>query len=77
MTPKFTLYELQQATESILGRSLHKQNFRRAIEKSGLVDGLGEFATATGGRPAELFKVKKQDTRNSIATGITTPYKKS
>lgn len=55
MGPAFTLSELQDRVEAICGQSLHKQNFRRAVEKSGLVQPTGQRRTETGGRPAELF----------------------
>lgn len=75
LTPeKFTLFELQQLVESLLGQQLHKQNFRRSIEKSELVEGLGEFETTTGGRPAELFRSRKETLRKTIASGIATPH---
>ena len=73
---KFTLFELQQTVESILGRSLHKQNFRRSIEKSELVEGLGQYETTTGGRPAEFFRCRRETLRKTIASGIATPHKK-
>ncbi len=77
LTPEtFTLLELQQTVESLLGRLLHKQNFRRAIEKSELVEGLGKFATTTGGRPAELFKCRIEVLRKTIASGISTPHQR-
>ncbi|ACT58829.1 NUDIX hydrolase [Hirschia baltica] len=76
ITDKFTLLELQQTVESLLGQSLHKQNFRRSIEKSELVEGLGEYATTTGGRPAELFRCRKETLRKTIASGIATPHQR-
>jgi hypothetical protein len=70
---RFTLSQLQRVVESILGVSLHKQNFRRALDRSGLVEGLGAFATATGGRPAELFRFRREALREGAATGVQTP----
>ena len=42
MAEAFTLSALQRAVEAIAGVSLHKQNFRRALERAELVEGLGQ-----------------------------------
>ncbi|MGD9920878.1 MAG: NAD regulator, partial [Pseudorhodoplanes sp.] len=49
MPSEFTLTELQRTVEAISGRHLHKQNFRRLVESTELVEPTGEMATATGG----------------------------
>ena len=55
MDEAFTLSELQAATEALLGFRVHKQNFRRAVTRSGLVEETG--GTRAGpGRPAALFR---------------------
>lgn len=59
MAPEFTLTELQNTVEAIAGRHLHKQNFRRLVESTALVEPTGETATATGGRPAALFRFRR------------------
>ena len=59
--------------ESILGLPLHKQNFRRSLDRSGLVVGLGQFTQATGGRPAELFRFRREALREGNASGVQTP----
>ncbi|MBI1360671.1 MAG: NAD regulator [Alphaproteobacteria bacterium] len=73
MPERFTLSDLQKVVESLLGLPLHKQNFRRALDRSGLVEGSGAFATATGGRPAELFRVRREALRDGAAVGVQTP----
>ena len=60
MPPKFTLLELQRAVEAISGIRLHKQNFRRLVEGQGLVEGTGKFSSAARGRPAELFRFRRE-----------------
>lgn len=55
----FTLYDLQKVVEAITGTPLHKQNFRRLVEGSGLVEATGEMKKSTGGRPAKLFKFRR------------------
>ena len=56
----FTLTELQRTVEAISGRQLHKQNFRRLVETAALVEPTGEMSTATGGRPAALFRFRRE-----------------
>lgn len=51
---KFTLSELQQVYEVILGRELDKRNFRRKIEALKLVRPLREMQR-TGRKPARLY----------------------
>ncbi len=57
----FTLSGLQSAAEAVAGLPLHKQNFRRGVERTGLVEATGRLSAATGGRPAELFRFTGAD----------------
>ena len=59
MPPAFTLLQLQTAVEALAGRGLHKQNFRRLIEQQALVEETGDMATGTTGRPAKLFRFRR------------------
>lgn len=59
MPDEFTLFELQRTVEAILGPHLHKQNFRRLVETAGLVEQTGEVRSNTGGRPAKLFRFRR------------------
>jgi hypothetical protein len=59
MAPTFTLTELQHTVEAIAGRHLHKQNFRRLVEATELVEPTGGTSTRTGGRPAALFRFRR------------------
>lgn len=54
--PTFTLLELQRAAEAVSGVSLHKQNFRRTVERSGLVEPTGTLSLRHGGRPAAEYR---------------------
>jgi hypothetical protein len=56
---RFTLLALQQLVEALAGVLLHKQNFRRLVERGGLVEGTGRH-TPTGGRPAELYRFRRE-----------------
>ncbi len=70
MPPSFTLLELQRTVESISGVPLHKQNFRRLVEREGLVEGTGEQSTKAGGRPAELFRFRREVLSERPAPGV-------
>jgi hypothetical protein len=73
MPERFTLLDLQKVVEAILGLSLHKQNFRRSLDRSGLVEGLGVSTQATGGRPAELFRFRTEALKEGHVLGVQTP----
>jgi hypothetical protein len=70
MPPEFTLFELQRTVEAILGPHLHKQNFRRLVEGAGLVEPTGEMKTRTGGRPAKLYRFRKEVLLERPAPGV-------
>ncbi|WP_350332956.1 NUDIX hydrolase [Coralliovum pocilloporae] len=70
MPEAFTLTELQQIVESISGRVLHKQNFRRLVENTELVEPTGQTSTATGGRPAALFQFRSPVLAERPAPGL-------
>ncbi len=74
LTPqRFTLSSLQGVMEALLGLPLHKQNFRRALERADLVEGTGAMETSTGGRPAELYRFKRELVRRKVVSGVATP----
>ncbi len=60
MPPDFTLLQLQRSVEAIAGRLVHKQNFRRLIEQQELVEETGASRQDTGGRPAKLFRFRRE-----------------
>lgn len=66
----FTLYELQKTVEALLGLHVHKQNFRRLVEKGGLVERTGRVTTRTGGRPAEQFRFRREILNERPAPGL-------
>ncbi|HEX2163753.1 MAG TPA: hypothetical protein VHM02_07375 [Thermoanaerobaculia bacterium] len=68
----FTLLQLLRVVEALAGVRLHKGNFRRLVERGGLVEGTGEL-TATGGRPAELFRFRREVLRERPAPGVGLP----
>jgi len=70
MAPTFTLLELQRAVEALAGLRLHKQNFRRLVAEQGLVEGTGQFSTPLRGRPAELFRFRREVLKERPAPGM-------
>jgi hypothetical protein len=73
MPESFTLSALQRTVEAVLGAPLHKQNFRRSLERAELVQGLGRLETDTGGRPAELFRFRREILRARPVLGLSIP----
>jgi hypothetical protein len=67
---EFTLTDLQRTVEAISGRHLHKQNFRRLVESAALVEPTGEMSTQTGGRPAALFRFRREVVQERPAPGL-------
>jgi len=53
----FTLFELQRVAEAVSGMALHKQNFRRMVERSGLIEPTGSVSSRSGGRPAAEYRL--------------------
>jgi len=52
----FTLSDLQQMYELLLGKRLHKASFRRALQAAWLVEPTDEWRSEGRGRPAQLFR---------------------
>ena len=74
--PEFTLSRLQRSVEAISGVALHKQNFRRGVERTGLVEGLGRWDVETGGRPAELFRFRRELLNALPVSGLSLPQQR-
>lgn len=69
----FTLLHLQRMVEALSGVRLHKGNFRRLLERGGLVEGTGQVDAETGGRPAERFRFRREVLRERRAPGVGVP----
>ena len=69
----FTLLRLQRTVESLVGARLHKQNFRRLVERGALVESTGQVETDTGGRPAALFRFRRDVLHERPAPGVGLP----
>ena len=63
LPPTFTLSELQQAYELLLGRRLHKASFRRALQAAYLAQPTDEWRSEGRGRPSRLFKFSPRKRR--------------
>jgi 8-oxo-dGTP diphosphatase len=64
LPPMFTLSELQQMYELLLGKRLHKASFRRALQAAYLVEPTDEWRSEGRGRPAQLFRYAPRRRRN-------------
>jgi hypothetical protein len=73
MPPGFTLLRLQRTVEALAGRLLHKQNFRRLIDQQDLVEETGDVTTETGGRPAKLFRFRREILAERQVAGTKLP----
>jgi 8-oxo-dGTP diphosphatase len=62
----FTLSEVQRVYEIIGGSLLDKRNFRKSIINSGLIEDTGEMRREGNHRPAHLYRIKHQDSTESI-----------
>ena len=58
------------AVEALAGRRLHKGNFRRLVEASGLVEPIGRSRAPARGRPAEEFRFRQEVLRERALPGV-------
>jgi hypothetical protein len=77
MPPDFTLGQLQRAVEALAGRRLHKQNFRRLVDQQGLVEETGALTAETGGRPAKLYRFRREILLERAVSGTKLPLARS
>lgn len=70
---EFTLLQLQRTVEALAGVRLHKGNFRRLVDRGGMVVGTSRLESRTGGRPAELFRFRREVLRERRAPGVGLP----
>jgi len=77
MPEAFTLLQLQRCVEALAGRLLHKQNFRRLIEQQELVEDTGLTAQDTGGRPAKLFRFRREVLAERAVAGTKLPLSRT
>jgi len=65
---KFSLRELQEVYEAILGTKLDRRNFRKKIAAKDWLQDLNEMETNLSHRPGKLYGLKKQHKRKSTHT---------
>jgi 8-oxo-dGTP diphosphatase len=63
---KFSLRELQEVYEAILGIKLDRRNFRKKITMKDWLEDLNEMETNLSHRPGKLYSLKKQYKRKSV-----------
>ena len=72
LPPTFTLTQLQEIYELLLGRRLHKASFRRSLHAAWLVEPTNEWRSEGRGRPAQLFRYapkKRRGGRRGVRFG--------
>jgi hypothetical protein len=70
---EFTLFGLQRVVEALAGVRLHKQNFRRMLAASELVEATGRVESSGRGRPAELYRFRRDVLRAKLTGGLALP----
>ncbi len=73
MPESFTLLQLQQTVEAVSGVRLHKPNFRRLIEQQALIEDTGAISAAGPGRPAKLFRFRREIVEARAVAGSKLP----
>ncbi|MFT4296010.1 MAG: hypothetical protein QM582_11430 [Micropruina sp.] len=76
MPAQFTLSQLQACVEALAGQGVHTQNFRRLVEQQQLVEETGGVAD-TGGRPARLYRFRREVLQERQAAGTKLPTPRS
>ena len=77
MPGEFTLLQLQRVVEALSGGKLHKQNFRRLVTAGDLVEPVGRTSTVGRGRPAELFRFRREVLGEKLTIGVARPVMRS
>ncbi|MDQ7991757.1 MAG: hypothetical protein AAGC63_04115 [Propionicimonas sp.] len=73
MRPEFTLRQLQDCVEALAGTPVHTQNFRRLVEQQDLVEETGRLDATTGGRPARLYRFRREVLQQRHEAGTKLP----
>ena len=74
---EFTLLQLQRVAEALSGAKLHKQNFRRLVINADLVEPIGRTKVVGRGRPAELFRFRREVLGEKLTVGLSRPIMRS
>ena len=74
---EFTLLQLQGVAEALSGAKMHKQNFRRLVANADLVEPIGRTSAVGRGRPAELFRFRREVLGEKLTVGLSRPIMRS
>ena len=74
---EFTLLQLQGVAEALSGAKLHKPTFRRLVTNADLVEPIGRTSAAGRGRPAELFRFRREVLGEKLTVGLSRPIMRS
>lgn len=74
---EFTLLQLQRVAEALSGAKLHKQNFRRLVVNADLVEPVGRNTANGRGRPAEVFRFRREVLGEKLTVGLSRPIMRS
>lgn len=74
---KFTLNQLQQLYEVILGITIDKRNFRRKLKSLDILQDQGEHQTDVSHRPAKLYSFCKESYQDRVAGGLNLKNEKN
>lgn len=77
LSGEFTLLQLQRVAEALSGAKLHKQNFRRLVTNADLVEPIGRTTAVGRGRPAELFRFRREVLGEKLTVGLSRPLLRS
>ena len=66
LPPSFTLSQLQELYELLLGRRLHKASFRRSLQAARIVEPTEVWRSEGRGRPAQLFRYAPKKRRPAV-----------
>ena len=66
----FTLSALQRTVEAVTGVPLHKQNFRRVVERTRLGGGVGQFRSRRGRAPRRTVPLPPRGRRRRPRAGL-------
>lgn len=72
----FTLLKIQRVYEGLTGVLLHKQNFRRYLKQGKYVEDSGEVDSSGPGRPAALYRFRKDVEAERVNIGLNLPFRK-
>jgi len=77
LSGEFTLLQLQRVVEALSGAKLHKQNFRRLVTNAELVEPIGRTSAVGRGRPAELYRFRREVLGEKLTIGVSRPTMRS